>query len=240
MMVQAVSISCTSIQKLTSEIGMGIRDCYSIARSIMETALNVAYILASDIEVARRANRHAVQKSFRDLDRSGQVASWRFTLRANLDFEGEKKDEALAEALAEFSDAKGREVRDWTTDNIDARVRSIEKISNRAALYFAGAIMTIYRHSSEILHGTNFGVRFFWTGGMRVPRTKQDAEFNFLSSHFTTVFTSVIFSVRGLLEIIYKRFDLQDMTQALELFDKDFNDYFENSYLHLQPTAVSQ
>jgi len=30
------------------------------------------------------------------------------------------------------------------------------------------------------------------------------------------------------------------MTQALELFDKDFNDYFENSYLHLQPPAVSQ
>src|SRR3954468_24982163 len=45
------------------------RDCYVIGRTVFETVVNLCFILGSPDEVAGRAKRHALQKSYRDLNR---------------------------------------------------------------------------------------------------------------------------------------------------------------------------
>jgi hypothetical protein len=161
MMVQGIGVSVRSILKLSETLDMSLRDCLSISRSVVETSINVAYIVAGGSQIATQARRHALQKSYRDLERSGKLGRWVFNVSS-----GNKPEissiPGLQIALGEFSDSNGRERRDWTKDNLEKRLNLIEQKFPDASLDFATAIMQIYRHSSEILHGTYFGTVYFW------------------------------------------------------------------------------
>src|SRR5690606_29209637 len=114
MMLQAVGMSMHSVAKLTASRDIAIRDCFGIARATAETAVNLAFIEVGGAPIAHKAIRHMMQKRWRDLHRSARVSGQVISIRRDIgaevsDFPG------LQEALDEYTNKRGEEVRDWTS-----------------------------------------------------------------------------------------------------------------------------
>jgi hypothetical protein len=211
LMVQGIGVSIHSIVKLTADLDMGIRDCFGIARSVCEGALNVSYIIAGGEEVARRAKRHALQKSYRDLNRKDATGT--VELRASSipdvgDVPG------LAEALAEFSRKNGSEVSEWSGLDLAGKQAAVAARFPKAVISFSASTMSIYRHASEILHGTYFGAEYYWLGSKGEPFSRDAFERTYVNNHLVAIFTAVFGAVHGMLEVIADDYDLPELHAA--------------------------
>jgi len=137
-----------------------VRDCYFLARTAFETIVNISFICAKGEEAAKRAKRHAIQKSYRDLSRKVDINGFNLSLQ----WTGEINiydDPELLEAIAEFTSKKGREIKNWTPENLQEQIESINlRFGNGISGNFQFAFISIYRHASEIAHGTFFGALF--------------------------------------------------------------------------------
>lgn len=159
-MLQAPGSSSHSIVNLSEKPGLQTRDCFSVSRSVVELAVNICYILASGEEAAERAERHAEQKFFRDLERESAIGSQ--TIRLKFGGQGElEMPSEIREMISEFTARSGRE-KGWTDLSVDARCEEVgQKLGEQVLTPLHWARFAVYRHSSEILHGTLFGVLFF-------------------------------------------------------------------------------
>jgi hypothetical protein len=212
MLVQGMGVSCHSIVKLTQPRDMAIRDCFGIARSICETGINVAYIISGGSEKASRAKQHALQKAYRNASRSWNINDNLFQMKSEK-FPVPDEFPELREALAAFTTRRGRELTDWTPDNIEARLNFIEEKSKGASLGLASSFYSIYRHASEILHGTYFGVVYFWTIDGR-PTSRDELERLFATNHLAAVFSAAYLSCHDVLGIIAQRFCIPSVKAA--------------------------
>ena len=200
-MIHVTGISGHSILKLTEEVGLSTRDCFPIARSIVESTINIIFIMARGKVAAQKADRHALQKSYRDLHRKSEGVGWRIELKSNLELASEDATR-LEQLTKEFTTKKGAEKRDWTDESISERIAAAAGIfPEKSLVSLRTAFLGIYRHSSEVVHGTYFGAMFFWgltTLGRRV-KEKEDLE-QVLADQQFSVLTSVIFALTALLE----------------------------------------
>ena len=149
------------------EPGLRTRECYLMARSVVESLINCCYIIAEGPPAANAAMRHARQKSFRDLDRQSEIGGNK--IRIGLKNKPNVADiEGLAEDLAEFTLKSGKEDVRWTTASVDEGIRIAgEKFGESVLTRLHMARFSVYRHSSEIIHGTLFGYLFFHGATMR-------------------------------------------------------------------------
>lgn len=159
-MLQALGSSSHTIAMLSEKPSLQTRDCFSVSRSVVELAVNICYILASGEEAAERAERHAKQKFFRDLEREstigGQTIRLKFGGQGKLEMPGD-----IPEMISEFTARSGRE-RGWTDLSVDARCEEVgRKLGEQVLTPLHWARFAVYRHSSEVLHGTLFGALFF-------------------------------------------------------------------------------
>lgn len=197
LMLQAVGVSVHSVLALTVNRDMAIRDVFGIARSITETAINAAYISVGGEEIAAQAHRHMRQKRWRDLNRKGKIGSWQIEASREVGI-SEGDIPGLSSDLAEFTNKRGREIRDWTPVGVEGRITEIGATSRPASLSLGVALFAIYRVSSEFLHGTFYGVTQFWQGSRSDPALSRDAfDDLWLSDHFITILTAVFFAVHG-------------------------------------------
>ena len=128
---------------------------------MVELAVNIAFILAEGDQAADQALRHAHQKSLRDLSRRSEVGGQTIQLEWS-GVDGLDIPEELQAAVEEYTTRSGGERTQWTQENINARIARVgEKLSEPAMTSLHWARFAVYRHSSEILHGTLFGVMFF-------------------------------------------------------------------------------
>jgi hypothetical protein len=164
-MMEAIGASSHTLVRLSEAPGLHTRDCFSIARSVVELAVNICYIIAEGPPAAERALRHLRQKAYRDLERESKVGD--SVIR--LVYSGKPDPSAmdgLEEVIAEFT-AKGGREKGWVELSIDDRIEAASKRLGGALnhkLHFARFM--IYRHSSEVLHGTLFGVFYFYGATM--------------------------------------------------------------------------
>lgn len=208
LMLQAVGVSVHSVLALTRTRDMAIRDGFGIARSAVETAVNAAYIAAGGSTVADQAVRHMRQKRWRDLSREAKIGGWRMTVSRDLGVTAEDLP-GLPEALDEFTSKRGQEIRDWTSANIEQRIDAITECCKRAGLCFGAAVFAIYRPSSELLHGTYYGVNYFWQGSRDRPATDSAAfDYLWLLEHFVTLLSATFFAVSGAIDAVSSVFDL--------------------------------
>lgn len=211
LMIQALGVSIHSVIRLTQSRDMSIRDCFGIARSVSELAVNICYIAAGGPEVAQRAGRHALQKSYRDLQREGDIGGTSFKLgRTNVPAVEDVL--GLAEALSEFTGRKGQENTDWTPLKISSRIEEVGKVSSQAALALSGSTVSVYRHASELLHGTYFGVVHFWSGSGRPATTRGSFEDRW-GEHFVAIFGGIFFAAQAVVEFFGSSFDLPDLLE---------------------------
>jgi hypothetical protein len=81
-----------------------------------------------------------------------------------LKWNGEVKSDSnpeLQAALAEFTSKKGREITSWTPETVQEQIETIDaRYGKRISTNLQFALMSIYRHESDIAHGTFFGALF--------------------------------------------------------------------------------
>jgi uncharacterized protein DUF5677 len=167
-LLYSIKDSCDSISFLT-ERGK-TRDCFVLARTVFETIVNVCFISAKGDEAAERAKRHSLQKSYRDLQRELDINSQRLTLAWSGRVEP-SADPELQAALADFTSRKGREITGWTPESVKEQISVIDaKYGPKVSIGLQFALLSIYRHASEIAHGTLFGALF--SLGLTVPSNR--------------------------------------------------------------------
>ncbi len=130
-----------------------------LARAVLESVINALFIRAIGTDAASKAMRHARQKSYRD------ILLYRKFLEDYLDKEKAsttiEASSDLQELLDEFSFKSGKEAPYWTPESLHDRVNTIEGVfGKKAADVLRVGISAIYRHSSELLHGTLYGAMY--------------------------------------------------------------------------------
>lgn len=136
------------------------RDAFVTSRTLLETIINVAYMCAIGKEATEKANRHALQKTKRDLERKIEIEGILIeqTFKPTDLFISNPK---LKEAIDEFTSKKGREITSWTEDSVIKRIEIItDKFGIKASNFLKLPFYHIYRHSSEIAHGSFFGMLY--------------------------------------------------------------------------------
>ena len=231
LMLQAVGVSLHSVLALTQNRDMAIRDGFGIARSAVETAVNAAYIGVGGLPVAEQAIRHMRQKRWRDLSREANIGGWRMTVSRDVGLAPNDLP-GLTDALDEYTNKRGREVRDWTAASIEERIDAVTERCRRAGLCFGAAVFAIYRPSSELLHGTYYGVNYFWQGSREMPaRSKAAFDHLWLLEHFVTLLSAMFFGASGAIDTMATVFGLPDhaelqdrLAQELTMLIDDMGD----------------
>lgn len=137
-----------------------MRDCYIIARPIFEHVLNIGYFGVNGEESLKKALQHSHQKSYRDLNREINIKDIKVAIGLK-NIENVPVSDELKIAINEFTSKKGFEVRSWTGDNTFKKIEMIsDKYGKDVGMILTLNLFYIYRHSSEIIHGTLFGTLF--------------------------------------------------------------------------------
>ena len=190
------------------------RDAYILARTVYETLVNVCFICASGDVVAQRARTHALQKAFRDLNRQVDVDDQSLSITCTVQPTLAVRPE-LQSALAEFTGRKGREISSWTPETVHERVEVVHKVYGTAistSLQFG--LASIYRHASEMLHGTLFGARFaLGCSGPSAPPKDPAALERFVREHICMLLLMVGLSVDATIRVLGDELELCDFVQ---------------------------
>jgi hypothetical protein len=214
LMMQSAGSSCHTILMLSQAPELPVRDCFPIARAIVEMIINVCYILAEGEDVAARMETHAFQKSFRDLNRTSNVAGMTINLGYR-DAPDASSIPGMPEALAEFSTRKGDERRTWTEESLESRLSTIaDKFGTKIGTPLHVAQFAIYRHSSEILHGTFFGCLYFF--GATQPgfqRTGSHAS-EVLLNHLLLILFNLVMTIDAMLQALNHVITIKEVAAA--------------------------
>jgi hypothetical protein len=201
-LIQSAGSSCLTIIRLTSRPGLPIRDCFPIARAIVETIINICYILARGEEAAERMEKHALQKTYRNLDRSSSISGTKINLRYTGHIDPSDVP-GLQESLKAFSTAKGNEKRLWTEDSIEQRLSEIStRFGTRISTPLHFAHFAIYRNASEILHGTYFGwLYFFGATQPGIARSRENTRYA-VSSHAMDILFNLVRAIDAMIQAL--------------------------------------
>lgn len=153
--------SLNTVLKLSDDQGIGIRDLYPIARSVVEGFINAAFFVTQPVDISRRALDHRHYAAWKHHNRiigSGDVM---IPIGA-----ANPKAEA-ARLFPNFAE-KGKD--SWTTLNAVDRINHIGKVVKASAGALIGAYAGIYAVSSEIVHGSVYGMSFFQRSCSRAIR----------------------------------------------------------------------
>ena len=206
LMLQALGSSSHTLTRLSGTSGFHTRDCYSIARSIVEIAVNICYILAEGPNAAERAIRHARQKSYQDLERESEISNAiiRLTYSSRPDASA---IEGLEADIAEFTSRTGRE-KGWMDLSIDKRIEVAGgKLGDSVLNSLHFARFMVYRHSSEILHGTFFSALYFF--GLSSPTGQQrtwDETAEFVGQQHMMILLAIVLALSAVVDSYHKTY----------------------------------
>ena len=208
LMIQGAGTSCHTLIKVSKGSELQVRDCFPIARSIVESIVNVCFILAQGDKAAKRAQDHAFQKSYRDMERAIQSRHWTVLLKQ----EGQPDPsavEGLKEALAQWTNKRGREHYRWTDESVEERINIVSgKFGHRVDLELTFATFSIYRHASEIIHGTYFGCLYFFGATQGHGRDSEQARIA-IANHLMLILMAVINANSALITVVSNAYALE-------------------------------
>lgn len=160
--------SVHTIMKCADWRGIPVRDLYPIGRSAVESFINASFLLVEDESIAERAVRWVRYRAWKEVNR--QVGSGEFTLSISSSASGGSTPPA---EFTEFT-AKGA-CRDWSTLDAPSRIRRVGELAGKkAGSRLLGAYALIYSVSSEVIHGSPFGVNFFHQAHSEQNATTED------------------------------------------------------------------
>lgn len=186
----AIAQTCHAMSALAR--GGFTNDVWMLSRALLERVINACYLLVCDDAEFKRYMAHTKRRALSALDRSieTEVGAVRIA------FQGEVKPPAdIAEIQSLFLRKNGRVFHEWSETSPVDRVVVIAQRSDIPAEVFLLALATIYRDSSEALHGTLYGVTFHL--GLFSPGTSLDSK-EALEKHLLG-YTTTLFWLLGIL-----------------------------------------
>lgn len=155
MLAMTAGQSLNAVLEFAGKEGIPVRDCYPIARSIVESFINAAYIVSSTDDVAERALRHVQFGAWYYSNRRFGTGAYEIDISSSPD-----KEKELLVRFSEFAKSKS-----WTSLSVPDRIHKVGVLnSNKAAARLTAAYGLIYYLSSEVIHGSLFGASYFYTG----------------------------------------------------------------------------
>jgi len=197
-------------------------DCYALARIIFDHILNIGYIGAGGEQVLEKATKHAHQKVFRDLDRKITIKDMGFGIGLK-NIENIEISDKLNAAISEFTSSRGTELRNWTDTNIFKKIEMIrDKYGWNIGQVLVINLFYIYRHASEIIHGSFFGALF--TKGLAKPNHEWPKNHNemqkFIKTYLGFIIQNVILLNSVMMRIIHHHYPMnEDIIQLDSLID---------------------
>lgn len=192
--------SVNTILKCAEWRGIPVRDLYPIARSTIESFINAAFLLVEDDSVAQRAERYVAFKAWKQTNR--KVGSGDFSLHISTS----KSDEsAIPPKFAEFN---GRGNEGWTKLDLSSRFRRVGELAEKkAGSRLLAAYSLVYSLSSEIIHGSPYGVNYFYQAhlptnptveGFQISTAKQVEDLLVAISHAMAGYLAAFFNFQGM------------------------------------------
>lgn len=168
-----------------------------MARAVLEGTINALYILAAGSEASRKALRHAMQKSYRDITHIRNFQE-EYLHENGPVLAALEPNDTLKEMIEEFSTKRGKELPYWTPESLHGRIDVVEsEIGAQSAAMLRIAISAIYRHSSELLHGTLYGALYAMH---QVPVARDIASADDIAVHNRQLISTVVFITICLLD----------------------------------------
>lgn len=131
-----------------------MRDCYAISRMIYETTINVLYIAATDFDEMKTMIEYTNKKT--EYSSSRSISTDKETVFSH--FNG--RTHSIGFSKTNPINMKG-DPRNWTNVKISNRINTInKKYGNAISRFLQLAHINIYRTSSDIIHGTLFGMKY--------------------------------------------------------------------------------
>ncbi len=129
--------------------------------------------------------------------------------------------DGLDEEIGEFTSATGRE-KGWTPVSVDDWIAACGETLGRSVLdSLHWCRFLIYRHSSEILHGTLLGALFFWgITSPPQPRSQQDFAEN-MGQHHAAILLAAIVAISAVVEAFHSRHGFEHAYQVARTFFKE-------------------
>ena len=192
------------------------RDCYVISRMVYESIVNVMYILATDFKAMDEMIEYTVKKTQFESARSTATDSEAVFMV----FDGEKHTVGFANNKP--FDMKG-DPRDWakTDDTINKKLIAInKKFGKNATRPLQLAQLVIYRISSDIAHGTLYGMKH--SMGLVHGKDFKDFDEEHMLTHNFSVLTTLLMVVT---QAMYPLISNLAKDLKLENFEKDFREH---------------
>jgi len=155
LLAMAAGQSINTILRMSELRGIAVRDVYPITRSAVETFINAAFLLSEEDSVAERAIRYVSYAGWKHTNRVVGSGEFALTISSDPDPEG-----TVANLFPEFSGSgKGS----WTSFDTGSRIRRVGELAGcKAGSRLLAAYALIYNISSEIIHGSTYGVSYFY------------------------------------------------------------------------------
>ena len=180
-----------------------LKECYILARSLLESLITYTYILSCDEEEYSRYLAYTKQKAYRVLNRSFTVGDSKVRLRRTGSIELEKEPE-LKKALELFTSEKGKAKTRWTSHSLSEMLESIASRGGLEIGYLMFAILGIYDDASEALHGTLYGSIFhIGTFAGKTPASKNELK-KTLNEQFSALFLMLGCCIHTLIYAFHK------------------------------------
>lgn len=189
-----------------------LRDSYVIARVIYETAINACFLLTDAARLSERAKVHAGQKALRSLVRQIEVSGTKV-----FEFKHQATDVLMQQPthkkwLDEFTSKAGREITSWTPETVQQRLEAIYLMFGAGPTGGLAFGLLLYRHASEIAHGTLYGTLFSWGAAEpgRPLKSAQDLG-RFRRAELRHLLKLVCFTLESLICVVSKTLGVPDL-----------------------------
>ncbi|WP_043825563.1 DUF5677 domain-containing protein [Aeromonas veronii] len=158
--------SVESLLHIAKQRGIPVRDAYPIARSAVESFVNASYLLVESNAVADRAVRYIEFAAWRQHNR--KFGSGEYSIEVHTD------PDPVSTLASKFPEFTGKGNGGWTNLDMPSRIRRVGELAGRkAGSRLLAAYGLIYSLSSEVIHGSPFGVSFFYSAHLKGEDTTE-------------------------------------------------------------------
>ncbi|EKQ6325546.1 hypothetical protein P6Q65_001947 [Pseudomonas aeruginosa] len=145
--------SINTILAGSANVGIPVRDLYPITRAVVEGFINASFFVTQPVEVSERAMKHKEYAAWKHTNRSIGNGEFAFRLSSDPD------PKATADKL--FPEFTGRGRDSWSSLDAPSKINRIGKVDGRSGGALLGAYALVYAVSSEIIHGSVYGMSYF-------------------------------------------------------------------------------
>ncbi len=187
--------SINTILAGSEKVGIPVRDLYPIARGVVEGFINASFFVTQPVEVSERAMKHKDYAAWKHMNRSIGNGQFAFSLSSGPD--------PKATAAMLFPDFTGKGQDSWCSLDAPSKISRIGKVVGRSGGALLGAYALVYAVSSEIIHGSVYGMAYFMSAHNGRNESVEDFQAG-TAAQVVDILTAVIHAASGFLSAFAK------------------------------------